>query len=227
MISKQVVIAVLTDNVKSYAPFASLDFRQHSAGDVEFSKSDGDSVLSLYWRLLDKSDGFEIDQLSARISFTPLENFIGPLATNFGLKSSGVTLRNSPNSNRELFLSVCSTRIKDDNTLNEVSANLIKYLGIEVIEFFNSLKTLAGLGGFIQTKNFADLINIGIGDEYPVNIFKAITIAHWCSNSLKYEEFKKGLSGWFEEDKRDPNYAKVFPSFERAFSALVANLENG
>jgi hypothetical protein len=100
-----------------------------------------------------------------------------------------------------------------------------KYLQEEIVEFFKGRNTPGGLAALVRATDFGDVIKIGIGGEYPVNVLKAIAIAHHDRNGPRYVEFKQGLQTWIDEDRKDPKYSPRCDSYQGALDELVAQLE--
>lgn len=152
-----------------------------------------------------------------------IERLVETIAKENGLKYNSDfqhTIVN-PLQNKELYKKITSGTL-------EVSLfqNLFEdFLSGEVIPFFKSRNTVKGLGEYILSHDFKNLINMGIGGEYPVNILKAISIAKLCNNEARYQEYTIGLQNWIDEDRKDPNYAKNCDSYQGALNDLKKKLE--
>lgn len=226
MISKEEIVNVLLGGFRRNPYFNGFEIKKHPAGDFEFLNESSDSVRSFSWRFLGKNNGYEIDQLSTKIYLKTLEGSLEPILTKHRFNSSLVTLRNSSNNNRELFLGICSTEINDSISNEKVSRIFEEYLTKEIIPFFKSRSTIEGLGEFVLQHDFSNIINIGIGGEYPLNVLKAIAIAKWCGNEARYQEYTTGLQSWIDEDRKDPNYAPKCDSYQGALNDLKTKLES-
>jgi hypothetical protein len=223
-------INALIEDISKYTNqdeyFQSFKILRHQSGDVELLKDDANIECGFGWRFLHKSDGIEIDQLHAKIKLKKIEDYISTTIKDVDIKNQDYTLRNSSNSNRELFLKVCTSQINDEKSLFEITKKLIEYINIEIRTFLDSNSSIEKLGDFILDFDFPELINVGIGGEYPANILKAITVAKWCDNETKYLEYKKGLQEWIDEDRNDPNYTKMCDTYQKGLNQLIEKLEN-
>ncbi len=177
--------------------------------------------LIISFRLSDT--GMAIQSIGAFLTDAKLESFIEHIAEQNNLqfnKSMTRTVTYSA-SDLKLYRKITLDEVDDFEVYKKY---IQKYLFHEVVPFFKNRSTIEGLGAYVLKYDFDNIINIGLGGEYPINILKAITIAKWCGNDSKYEEYTTGLQLWINEDRNDPNYAKTSESYQAAFNELKEKL---
>jgi len=182
------------------------------------------SALRLVIKFRLSKDGMAPSGIAPLIYINRLESFIKPIVLIHGLDYS---LENEHSivystSNKALYGEI-TRKEHGDIELKNLSA---EYLTSNIIPFFKSRSTIEGLGDYVLQHDFDNIINIGLGGEYPVNVLKAITIAKWCGNETKYQEYTKGLQVWIDEDRNDPNYAKMCDAYQGALDELKSKLES-
>lgn len=123
--------------------------------------------------------------------------------------------------NKELYKTITSGKLEID-VFKELFNN---YLVEEITPFFMTRGSLDGLGNFILQHDIDKISNIGLGGEYPANVLKAITIAKLCRNEPRYQEYIKGFQCWIDEDRNNPNYAKMCDDYQGALNDLKDILE--
>lgn len=201
------------------------EFYEDDAGFFIFKKETENIIYNLSWRFLLKPKGHEIDQLSATIFFKPLEKIINKISKDYLLTPSIATLRNSSKNNRTLFEEICSTIIMDEDSAIRVSNLFVNYLIKEISVFFEARSNLKGLGEYVLSNSFENIINIGLEGEYPLNVLKAITIAKWCKHQAKYQEYYQGLQNWIKEDRVNLNFSEKCDTYENALQSLIEKIE--
>lgn len=203
--------------------FSDFEITRFDSGEVILSEKRNDVIRYLIMSFRLSEIGKSINSISSSLMHSKLESFIEPIAT----------LNNLPygaSKERTLTYSASEPKLYRKLTSEEVN-NIDTYKGLiqkfvldEIIPFFESRGTIEGLGEYVLQHPFDNIINIGLGGEYPVNLLKAITIAKWCGNEVKYEEYTKGLQTWIDEDRNDPNYAKMCDAYQGALDELKEKL---
>ncbi len=224
MNNKRSFISAIVDSLKDQSLFEKSEYKTVSSGELVIF-SELDRVLYTIQTRFQLSDvGMAPREISCWLKVDTIEKVIESIATNNGL-------RYDPNFEHTLTNSVKDKNLYKDLTSGTLGIPLFRekfedYSSIEIIPFFESRGTIEGLGEYVLQHPFDNIINIGLGGEYPVNVLKAITIAKWCGNEAKYEEYTKGLQTWIDEDRNDPNYAKLCDAYQGALDELKSKLES-
>jgi hypothetical protein len=222
MISKQNIIEYVTDLCKE-AMGSELEVAQIDSELTVLSAKRDDVIKSLMMSFRLSDIGVSIQSIGAFLTHAKLESFIKPIAKQNDLPYNKLITRT-------MTYSASDPKLYRKLTLEEVSGFeayrklLQEFVLKEIIPFFESRSTIEGLGDYVLQHPFDNIINIGLGGEYPVNVLKAITIAKWCGSEAKYEEYIKGLQTWIDEDRNDPNYAKMCDAYQGALDELKSKL---
>lgn len=223
MNDKKSFINSIVDFLKSQDLFKELEYKTVSSGELLIWSESKGVVYILQTRFQLSDIGMAPREISYWLKSEAVEKNVEPIAVNSGLNYD---------SSFEHTLT-CSVYEKDlykrltSGTLDVVAfrKQFEDYFSKEIIPFFEGGGTIEGLGEYVLQHPFDNIINIGLGGEYPVNVLKAITIAKWCGNEAKYEEYTKGLQTWIDEDRNDPNYAQMCDAYQSALDELKSKLE--
>ena len=185
--------------------------------------SDSFSIKKLIVKFKFSENGISPSSIVPSVFINQLEDFIEPVAKSNGLNYTKLNEHSIVYSTCDQELYGQITRIDNDDIVLE--RLLRKYFVNNIIPFFKNACTVKDLAKTILNKDINDIVNIGIGSDYPLNILKAITIAKWCKNEEKYNEYKTGLQTWINEDRNDPNYSNMCDSYQGALNELTSKLE--
>ena len=224
MTSNQDIIDYVLDLCKSTA-FSKLDINRFESGEVVLLEKRDDVTISLMMSFRLSDIGKSINSISSSLVHATLESFVKSIAASNSLlydtaKERTITYSaTNPTLYRKLTL--------DDVGNFEIYKVLIReFVTSEIIPFLKSRSSIKGLGEFVLQHDCSNIIKIGIGGEYPVNVLKAITLAKWCGNDARYQEYTKGLQSWIDEDRKDPNYAPKCDSYQGALNDLKKKLDS-
>lgn len=191
--------------------FFDLNLIGHQPPGSVFLKAQNDhNGFYLSWRIVEKPEGYEIDQLSPKLEIYKLEKFIAHLSKDNGLEKlyDNISMYDKLETNRDLFLKLCTKRISSEEDLPEILILFLEFYEKEIKTFYKTKNTIINLSDKMKNVPFSQLAEMGIGGKYPINILKAITIVKWGGNVEKYNEYKTGLQAWIDKDRTNPKYAE-------------------
>jgi len=91
---------------------------------------------------------------------------------------------------------------------------------------FPYLSDITNMAKYVGSVPFERSLEINVGGGYPVSFFKKLAILKWGGYEERYEEYKKGLEAFIEEDFSDPKYITEAPLNKEGFVNLIDYLEN-
>lgn len=115
--------------------------------------------------------------------------------------------------------------VKDEEELNLYLSEFCKCVRFYETEIFPKLTDINFLAEYVGSVPFENALEIVVGGTYPVTFFKKLAILKW-GNHYRYEEYKKGLARFIEEDLLDPKYQQEAPLYKQGFEKLIYHLEN-
>lgn len=222
MNDKKNFITSIVDCLRNQNLFERLEHKIVSSGELIIFSEKGGVLYTIQTRFQLSDVGMAPREILWWLKVEAIEKLVELIAINNGLKYDANfehTLTSSVH-DKELYKNVTSGTLD----VPIFRKKFEDYSSEEIIPFFESRSTIEGLGEYVLRHAFDNIINIGIGGEYPVNVLKAITIAKWCKNEARYEEYTKGLQTWIDEDRDDPNYAKMCDAYQGALDELKEKL---
>ena len=183
------------------------------------------SRKAIGFRFLQGNEGPTIDQVVAEISLDRIEALLEPIVDKYKLGVQGSTRKKTLDNTQPEFESVCRTPIGNEANLVHVLEAFSGFMNRMVSGFFNDEGTISGMGQAVLECPFDDIINQGIGGEYPINVLKAISLAHLCGNNEVAKSYEKGFQSWIEEDREDPTMAHLCDDYLKALKDLQARIK--
>lgn len=115
--------------------------------------------------------------------------------------------------------------IETEYHLQEFLEEFLKCYNFYETVIFPKLTDINFLAEYVGSVPFENALEIVVGGTYPVTFFKKLAILKW-GNHYRYEEYKKGLARFIEEDLLDPKYQQEAPLYKQGFEKLIYHLEN-
>ena len=216
-------MAVIVDALRKAGLLENLERRECDSGETVLTSESNGVTYTLQIRFYLGDIGLAPKEITPWLRLTTLERRIEAIADHHGLKyryADASTLAMGIR-NKTLYRTLVSRTLDVD----AFRTTFEQYLSEEVAEFFRSRNSVEGLGKHILALDFKDVVHCGIGGDYPLNVLKAITIAHACGDSRKFAEFKQGLQAWINEDRSNPKYSHMCDAYQGALDELLAELE--
>lgn len=223
-ISKQNIIDFVSDLYKEVV-CSDIEMTQFASELTVISAKKDDVIKSLIMSFRLSDIGISIQSIGAFLTFERLESLVKPITEQNNLANNKPITRTITHSasDPKLYRKITLEEVSDFESYKTL---LQEFVSNEITPFFEGRGTIEGLGEYVLQHPFDNIINIGLGGEYPVNVLKAITIAKWCGNEAKYETYTKGLQTWIDEDRNDPNYAKMCDAYQGALDELKDKLSD-
>lgn len=223
MNDKKSFFNLIVDFFNNQNLFQGLKYKTVSSGELLIWSESNGVIYTLQTRFQLSKIGMVPREISYWLKEESIEKIVEPIAINNSLNydSSFEHTLTSSVYEKDIYKKLTSG-ILDITAFKE---QFEIYFSKEINPFFESRNTVEGLGAYVLEHTFDNIINIGLGGEYPVNVLKAITIAKLCRNEAKYEEYTKGLQTWIDEDRNDSNYAEICESYQMALDMLKEKLE--
>ena len=226
MIEKKDIIVAIKKVFKEVDEFKKLKFKKLSSNEeVGCYFSDDIVDYTIEFSLQHRFPEYHLDQLNEKIYVKPFESFINPILDTYDIEvfEDDYTLIN-PSANKELYMKIVSTPVKDEVSLKELCRLLHTYLTTDTLPFFKEKITYKGMYQQINNKKIPDLIECGIGALYPASIFKAMVIAYRAGDQKMFNEIKEELTERYNKDKDDPDTAYMYGDFREALKELTEKL---
>lgn len=116
--------------------------------------------------------------------------------------------------------------VKDETELEIYLSEFLKCVRFYEEEIFPKLTDIHFLAEYVGSVPFEKQLEIVVGGQYPVTIFKKLAILKWGDQEERYNKYKEGLSEFIEDDFEDPKYAHEAPLYKQGFKKLIYHLEN-
>ena len=113
-----------------------------------------------------------------------------------------------------------------EHEIEKLKELITTYIKDELNVFLENKSSIEGLGEFLLKNDFENVLNVGIGGEYPLNILKAIAIAKLCGREDRFREYLDGFQKWINEDRNDPEFANACDSHQIALEVLSDKLRD-
>lgn len=91
---------------------------------------------------------------------------------------------------------------------------------------FPYLSDITNMAKYVGSVPFERSGEINIGGRYPVSFFKKLAILKWGGYEERYEEYKKGLEAFIEEDFADLKFGHEAHMYKQGFQNLIYYLEH-
>ncbi|OCB72995.1 hypothetical protein [Flavobacterium crassostreae] len=119
-----------------------------------------------------------------------------------------------------------SQEILSEIHLEEFLNEFVKCLEYHEQKVFPKLLDINFLAEYVGSVSFENQLDIPVGGQYPVSVFKKLAILKWGNQDEKYLEYKKGLYDFILEDLENPKYKGEAKFYLTGFNKLVNHLEN-
>ena len=119
-----------------------------------------------------------------------------------------------------------SQEILSEIHLDEFLNEFVKCLEYHEQKVFPKLLDINFLAEYVGSVPFENQLDIPVGCQYPVSIFKKLAILKWGNQDEKYLVYKNGLYDFILEDLEAPKYKGEAKFYLTGFNKLVNHLEN-
>ena len=199
-----------------------------NGGDARYDAIDQNNRFSIYFRILEKHNGYEIDQFHSYVTNFKLEKLITSILDNSSLMSSytEISIYQPSETYNDLHRRISIERIIDQLQLSRICQDMADYIEGVIFPFFKACDDYQTIANYLAGLSFEQNTEFKMGGEYPIDMFKKIAILKWGGLLDRYEDYKKGLLVWFEEDENDPNYKDKVIIYRSIYSNLIKELEH-
>lgn len=117
-------------------------------------------------------------------------------------------------------------KVESEDELETYLQEFVKHVYYFETVVFPSLANINKMAEYVGRVPFEKAGEIVVGGTYPIQYFKKLAILKWGGNEEKYEEYKKGMEVFIEEDFTDLKYGHEAPLYKQGFQNLIYCLEH-
>ncbi len=116
--------------------------------------------------------------------------------------------------------------VESEEELETYLQEFVKHVCYFETVVFPSLTDINKMAEYVGRVPFKKSGEIVVGGTYPIQYFKKLAILKWGGNEERYEEYKRGMEIFIEEDFADLKFGHEAHMYKQGFQNLIYYLEH-